>query len=118
MDINTNKTQSSLNISEDVVIKIANEVIKELPGIHSLSNLPAKLSLLTTPATVKPVKIAFVSDSVHVDVGVIVDMNYKIKDVTEHLQEEIKHSIQDMTGITVSKVNIYVTGVHTETVDK
>ncbi|MEG0693222.1 MAG: Asp23/Gls24 family envelope stress response protein [Oscillospiraceae bacterium] len=118
MDINIDNTQTSLNISEDVIRTIANEVIKELPSIYSLSNLPAKLSLLTTPATAKPVKIAFVSDSAHVDVGVIVNMNYKIKDVAEHLQSAIKDSIQDMTGITVSKVNIYVTGVHVDNEDK
>ena len=112
MDINIDNTQTSLNISEDVIRTIANEVIKELPSVHSLSNLPTKLSLLTTPATAKTVKIAFVSDSAHVDIGVIVNMNYKIKDVAEHLQSAIKDAIQDMTGITVSKVNIYVTGVH------
>lgn len=112
MDINIDNTQTSLNISEDVIKIIANEVIKELPSVYSLSNLPAKLNLLTTPATAKPVKITFVSDSAHVDIGIIVNMNYKIKEVAENLQAAIKNSIQDMTGITVSKVNIYVTSVH------
>ncbi|MFZ2538290.1 MAG: Asp23/Gls24 family envelope stress response protein [Oscillospiraceae bacterium] len=118
MDINTHNTQTSLNISEDVIKTIASEVIKELPSIYSLSNLPAKLSLLTTPATAKPVKIAFVSDSAHIDLGIIVNMNYKIKDVAEHLQIAIKDAIQDMTGITVSKVNIYVTSVHINSENK
>ena len=35
-------------------------------------------------------------------------MGYKVKDIAEKIQNDIKEEVQNMTGITVSAVNIYV----------
>lgn len=112
MDMNKSKTQSSLNISEEVVATIAQNVIKEINGVHSLSTLPIKYSVLTTPSVAKPVRINLISDTAQIDLAIIVDMNHKIKDVCEQVQATVKDEVQNMTGIAVSKVNVYVTGVH------
>ncbi|WMJ23028.1 Asp23/Gls24 family envelope stress response protein [Paludicola sp. MB14-C6] len=112
MDTNKSKTQSSLNISEEVVSIIAQNVIKEIDGVHSLSILPSKYSVLTTPSVAKSVKINLASDTAQIDIAIVVDMNHKIKDVCEQVQVTVKDQVQNMTGIAVSKVNVYVTGVH------
>lgn len=101
MDINIDNPQTSLNISEDVIKTIAIEVIKELKDIYGLCT-----------QTSKPVRINFGADAATVDVSIIVNMNCKITDAATRLQEALKNTIQDMTGVTISKVNIHVMGVH------
>ncbi len=111
MDTNKTKTQSSLSISNEVVSSIAQNAIKELEGVFSLSTLPVKYNVLSTPSA-KSVRIEVSSDTAHIDIAIVVDMNYKIKDVCEQVQATVKSAVQNMTGIAVSKVNVFVTGVH------
>lgn len=109
MDKIVSDTQSSLNISEDVVATIANEAVKELPGVYSLSNLPVKVGTLTAPGMPsKPVRILITADTAVVEIGIIVNLSYKIREVAEQVQTAVKSAVQSMTGITVSKVNVYV----------
>lgn len=112
MNIRTEKTQTSLNISKEVVLTIASEVIRDIPGVHSLANIPVENKLFTTNSITRPIKITFYTDVVHVDIGIIVNINYKIREVAEQVQVNIKKTIQDMTGITVAKVNVKVIGVN------
>lgn len=48
---------------------------------------------------------------VRVDLGIIVYYEYKIKKVSEQVQEKVKQAIETMTGLNVTKVNIRVAGV-------
>ncbi len=112
MDTNKTKTQSSLNISEEVISTIAKNTIKEIDGVYSLSTIPTKFSVLTTTGVAKNVKIELSSETAQIDIAIVVDMNHKIKDVCEQVQTTLKDAIQNMTGIAVSKVNVFVTGVH------
>ena len=48
--------------------------------------------------------------------NIMVRYGYKIPQLCEKVQENVKSSVQNMTCITVSKVNIVVTGVAQETV--
>lgn len=112
MDTNKIKTQSSLNISNEVVSTIAQNTINEIEGVYSLSTLPIKYGVLKTPTAAKPVRIQVSSEAAQIDLAIIVDMNHKIKEVCEQVQLLVKDAVQNMTGITVSKVNVFVTGVH------
>lgn len=110
MEINTPAAQSSLHISEDVIATIADETVKELEGIHSLAILPARVGKLAA-AVGRPVRITYSGDVAQIDIGVVLDLEHRLKDVCEQLQDSIKDAVQNMTGVTVSKVNVYVTGV-------
>lgn len=120
MEINKNSTQAGLKISQEVIYTIVNEAVKELRGIYSLANLPSKAPALKIPmftqATsqkpVNPVKMVLLGDTARIDVGIIVNLNFKIRDVAEQVQSAVKNAVQDMTGIAVSKVNVYVAGVN------
>ena len=46
-----------------------------------------------------------------IDLYVNLLYGYKIKEVAEEIQKQVKSMVQNMTGITVSKVNIKVTGI-------
>lgn len=112
MNIKQEKTKTTLNISKEVVLTIASEVIREIDGVYSLANIPVKNTLFSPNTITRPIKISFYADVVHVDIGIIVNMNYKIREVAEQVQENIKKTVQDMTGIAVAKVNVNVLGVN------
>lgn len=112
MDIKSENPKTSINISEEVICTIAHEAVKELDGVFSLANLPVKAGIFAGPGISRPVRLSFVSESAHLDVGVVIEMNCKIRDVAEQVQSVIKTTVQDMTGIAVSKVNVYVQSVH------
>ncbi|MEG0571348.1 MAG: Asp23/Gls24 family envelope stress response protein [Oscillospiraceae bacterium] len=111
MDRNYSKTHTSLNISESVLETIAKAVAHEVDGVYSLANLPPKNLLFTTPTSLKSINIVISSDVAIINVGIVLKINYKIKDVCEQVQQMVKDSVQNMTGITVAKVNVYVSGV-------
>lgn len=120
MDIKVGKTQTGITISQDVICSIANEAVKEIKGIHGLSAIPMKsLPFVNTiKGTGRPVKISYVSDSAHIDMGITVNLNHKIKEVAEQVQAVVKNAVQDMTGIAVSKVNVFVTGIYIKNEDE
>ncbi len=53
-----------------------------------------------------------------ITVDVVVRYGYRIPSVSEALQKNVKASVQNMTGITVSKVNVVVTGVSLQPTDE
>lgn len=114
MDQITPNTQTSLHISEEVLSTVVNEAIREIDGVGGLANLPASVTLFARPAAVKPVRIRLNADVAEIDVGITLHLNSRVKDVSEEVQSAVKAAIQNMTGVAVSKVNVYVAGVQTK----
>ena len=109
MEQNRPVATGNLKISEEVVSTIAKQVITETEGVYSLAPQPVSLKDTVLKAGIqKPVKITLNSDVAVIDIGVILKMGYKVKDIAEKIQNDIKEEVQNMTGITVSAVNIYV----------
>lgn len=104
--------QNRLHISEDVVLTIVDEAVKELKGVYSLSALPRNRRISGKAMTARPVRISIVGGVAQIDCGVIVNLSYRLKEVCEQTQAAVKDAVQNMTGITVSKVNVSVLGVH------
>ena len=109
MEQNRPVATGNLKISEEVVSTIAKQVITETEGVYSLAPQPVSLKDTVLKAWIqKPLKITLNSDVAVIDIGVILKMGYKVKDIAEKIQNDIKEEVQNMTGITVSAVNIYV----------
>ncbi len=118
MNIEQNQPNGSLKISQDVIAAIAKYAVDEIDGIYSLtaSRLPIKninknnIRKIST----KPVLINMSDDAAIIDISVIVKSGSKIRVVAEALQKAVKDAVQTMCGITVSKVNVHVEGIHFE----
>ena len=83
MNVEHNKQPAgSLKISQEVLATIANFASEELDGVVSLAN------------TYTPIKYGA-----------------NIPEVAETLQKTVKDAVQNMTGITISKVNVHVAGI-------
>jgi len=105
------KTVGNLIISEDVIASIARVAAEEVKGIHSLSTKPASLKNLFLSGSNKAILVNLNDDIASIDIYVILEYGAKVQEVASNIQQNVKASVQNMTGITVSRVNIIVSGI-------
>ncbi|MGI5895780.1 MAG: Asp23/Gls24 family envelope stress response protein [Oscillospiraceae bacterium] len=102
----------SLRISEDVILTITKQVVLDVEGVHSLASGRFSLKdFVVRSETANPIRIVLNVDVAQINICVNLVYGYKIKDVAEQIQSNVKATVQNMTGITVSKVNVYIAGV-------
>lgn len=104
-----------VNISDDVVATIAGIAASEIEGVYGMSGgvaagiaekLGAKKSLQ------KGVKVDIKPDCSVIDLYITVEFGVRIPELSWNIQENVKNSVETMTGISISKVNIHIDGVH------
>lgn len=102
----------NLKVSAEVVSTIAKQVIEEMDGVYALTQPPVSFKdVVMKSGVVHPIKITLNGDVAVIDVNVILNMGCKVKETAEKIQNAVKEEVQNMTGITVSAVNVYVADV-------
>ncbi|MCQ2495326.1 MAG: Asp23/Gls24 family envelope stress response protein [Lachnospiraceae bacterium] len=102
-----------VKISENVVASIAGLAASEVDGVVSLAGnltneIVAKIGVKNNS---KGIKIRFENRTVFADVYINIKYGFGIPDVSEKVQERVKSAIENMTGVTVSDVNVRIVGV-------
>ena len=112
---------SGIQIADDVVAVIAGVAVSEVPGVAGMSGgfaggitevLSGKKNLA------KGIKVDKTDDVVKIDVNIIVEYGSRIPDVAFEIQNRVKKSVENMTGLKVEEVNVHVQGVNTDSVVK
>lgn len=109
--------QGSVLISEDVIASIAAIAASETEGVGNLySGIGTNVAeFLGKKSLAKGVKVVFHGDLVEVEVSLLAQYGYNICEVSKNVQSAVRSSIQSMTGMRTSAVNINVGGVSFET---
>ncbi len=113
MDVtNSGNIGGSLQISTDVIAKIAKLATLEVEGVQEVSsgNMGVK-GLFNKVNLQRPVEVQLTDDVAEITVSITVCYGHKIPQLCARVQENVKTAVQNMTCITVSKVNILVAGV-------
>ncbi|MDR3552705.1 MAG: Asp23/Gls24 family envelope stress response protein [Clostridia bacterium] len=110
------RDNGSLKISEEVISKIAGLTTNEIKGVAGLSLRPnitdAKFrGILAKNSIGRAIRLEMREGEAVIDVFVNLYLGAKIPEVASEIQSKVKDAIQNMTGITVSKVNVHVSGV-------
>ncbi len=105
-----------IKISPDVIIVIAHTVASEVEGVAAMNaniadNISSVLGRKNVP---KGVKVEIDGNDVTIDLYIIVDYGARIPEVAWKIQERVKSSVESMTGMNVSSINIHVQGVSFE----
>ena len=116
MSDNAKNTVGSLKISEDVISKIAETAAIEVEGVASMANVQLSIKSVINKytGTAKSINITVNDDVAVIDVYVILKHGAKIQTVATAIQEGVKNAVQNMTGLTVAKVNVNVAGIYIE----
>lgn len=113
MNVENNKQPSgSLKISQDVLATISNFAAEEIDGVVSLADTYAPIKNFLKKGSIgKLIQISLNDDVAVIDISVNLKYGANIPAVAETLQKAVKDAVQNMTGITVSKVNVHVAGI-------
>ena len=118
---NTEGSNDGIKIANDVVAVIAGVAVSEVPGVAGMAGgfaggisevFSGKKSLS------KGIKVDTDEKEVKIDVNIIVEYGSRIPDVAFEIQNRVKKSVENMTGLKVAEVNVHVQGVKTERDEK
>ena len=103
----------TLSISEDVIATIAANTTTEIEGVAALANFYSNVvsSWFWKKQSSRPIIINLTDDVAAIDIHVSLYSGVRIPDVAQNIQRSVKEAVQSMTGIAVTKVNVYVSGV-------
>ena len=103
----------SVQIADDVVAVIAGLAATEVDGVSAMAgNITNELmSKVGVKNLAKGVKVEIYNTNVKVDLAVMMDYGYNIPTTCSKVQEKVKTTIENMTGLTVTDVNIRIAGV-------
>ena len=110
MDVH-NTIGGSLQISTEVIAKIARLAALEVDGVADVATSQNVRSLLGRTGLQKPVTVVMEDGIATVTVHLTVVYGSKVMPLCEKVQENVKQTIQNMTGITVSRVDVLVVGL-------
>lgn len=104
-----------VKISDEVVSVIAGIAAEEIDGIidcHSgvASNLSNIFKGKKGPA--KATRVILNEDKANIDMNIVVEYGVKIMDVATQVQENVKKTVEAMTGLYVEAVNICVQSIY------
>lgn len=103
--------RGNVKISEDVIASIATIAVSETENAVYTSNTISELAGFLSKKQTKGVKVAFVYDNVEVDISCQVKFGSVVFDVAKNIQENVKSSIESMTGLTCTAVNVSIIGI-------
>ncbi len=109
--------KGNIKIAVDVVATIAGIAANEIEGVAGMcgsfaGGIAELLGSKKNPS--KGVKVEMKEESTIVDLYIVVDYGIRIPELAWEIQENVKNSIESMTGLLVEKVNIHVDGVSFE----
>ena len=103
----------TVKIADDVIAMIAGMAATEVPGVSAMAGNVGNnlLSLVGYKNLQKGVRVEILDGEVRADLSIIVDYGYNIPSVSAKVQDKVKSTIESMTGLKASTVNIRVSGV-------
>ena len=116
------KTENEgIQISNDVVAVIAGVAVSEVQGVYGMAGgFAGGISEVFSGKKnmAKGIKVDVEGDKAKIDVNIIVEYRSRIPDVAFEIQNRVKKSVENMTGLKVEEVNVHVQGVNTDTAKK
>jgi len=105
--------KGSIKIADDVVGIIAGLAATEVEGVAGMSGgiVGGITEILGRKNLSKGVKVEVSEKEAKVDLYMIVNYGVRIPDVAWNVQENVKRAIENMTGLSVTEVNIHIQGV-------
>lgn len=107
----TNETKGNIKISDEVIITIASVAVSEIEGANCVSGTLNEIAQKFGKKNfAKGIKVT-VEEDITLDVNIVVDYGVKIPEVAWNVQDNVKKSVELMSGLTVGKVNVHVVDV-------
>ncbi|NLK93615.1 MAG: Asp23/Gls24 family envelope stress response protein [Clostridiales bacterium] len=110
-DLNNNENIGVVKISDEVVSVIAGIAAEEIKGVVEFQGgVTNNLTHIFKgkKSSGRAVKVTLEEDRAIIDIGLAVEYGVKIMDVVGQVQENVKKTVEAMTGLVVDDVNVTV----------
>lgn len=104
----------SVKIADDVIAMIAGIAATEVEGVASTAGNVGNniLSYVGVNTLAQGVRTEITGSNVKVNVAIIVEYGHNIPTVSAKVQEKVKQTVESMTALNVTDVNVKVAGVN------
>jgi len=112
----TAESIGQIQIADEVISIIAGTAALEIEGVVAAPTHFGRdvAEILGRKNLSKGVKVNVDGNEVFVSLNLLVKYGYKVQDVSAEVQNRVATAVETMTGLTVSEVNINVSGVQME----
>lgn len=101
-----------IKISDEVVSVIAGIAASEIGGVYEFtSSVTSNIFPIGKKSAGKSVKVNVDGNDAVIDISILVAYGVKIPEVVTQVQENVKKTVEVMTGLKVSSVNINVNNI-------
>lgn len=103
----------AVQIADDVVAMIASLATTEVEGVSAMAgNITNELmSKVGVKNLTKGVKVEIQNGNVKIDLALTMEYGYNIPETCQKVQSKVKSTIENMTGLSCSDVNIRISGI-------
>jgi len=110
---NFNETSlGKIKVSSHVIEVITRASTLEVEGVVSLNSTFEFADIINRNKTIaKGIKVNFEEKQTIIDVSVVIKSGLKLLKLAEQIQENVKYSIETMTGLDVAEVNVHIDGI-------
>jgi uncharacterized alkaline shock family protein YloU len=114
---NSNYRQNgNVKISEEVISTIAGLTTSEIKGVAGMLLRPVssdfKFGFFGNKRSIgKAIHVEVCDGEVIINIFVNLYIGTKIPEIASEIQQRVKEAVQNMTGLTVARVNVHVSGI-------
>ena len=104
----------TVRINNEVVAVIAGMAATEIPGVTCMNEgiVGGITEIFGKKGADKGVKVEIGEKEVTITLSIVVKYGVQIPEVALHIQQNVKKQVEKMSGLSVSKVNVNVGGIH------
>jgi len=102
-----------IDISQTAIATIANQAINQCYGVVGMAskNIADGIARLLTRDGRRGIDVTMAEDEIIIDVYVIVEYGVRIRTVAESIQNTVKYHVENVLGLPVGEVNVFVQGL-------
>lgn len=109
-----NTAVDNVSIDTDVIAQYAGTVAVECFGIVGMASVNVRdglVKLLKREYITRGISVTVYENKLMLDFHVIVAYGVSIMAVSNNLIENVKYKVEEFTGLSIEKINVYVEGV-------
>ena len=110
----SNEVLGEVRIADSVVANIALLAAKETEGVFDTVGNAANeiMTKVGVKSASKGVRVEIIDSVVSIDLALIMQYGYNIPNTCKKVQDKVKNSIENMTGLEVSDVRLRIAGIN------
>lgn len=111
---NTTGSGGNVTFADEVIATIAALAASDTKGIAGMSGSKSVSEMLGRKNITKGVKVEVGTEEVAIDIYILVLYGFRIQDVAAEIQQNVRSAVENMTGLRVVEVNVFVQGIEIE----